>query len=108
MKKLITLMTFASTWLMASSAFAQSAGAAGGTSDRAFFALAAAIAIAFPALGGALGQGRMAASALESIGRNPNSADKVFVPMLLGLALIESMAIYGFIIAILLNGRIGG
>jgi F-type H+-transporting ATPase subunit c len=105
MKKIASLMTFASAWLLTSTAFAQNYGG-GGAGDKAWYALGAAIAIALPALGGALGQGRTAASALESIGRNPNAADKVFVPMLLGLALIESLAIYGFIIAILLQGKI--
>ena len=110
MKKIVSMLTFASTWLMASSAFAQNwggGGAGGGQTDKAWYALGAALAIGLPALGGALGQGRAAASALESIGRNPNAADKVFVPMLLGLALIESLVIYGLIIAILLQGKIG-
>ena len=108
-KKLASMLTFASTWLVASSAFAQNWGGAGGggQTDKAWYALGAALAIGLPALGGALGQGRAAASALESIGRNPNAADKVFVPMLLGLALIESLVIYGLIIAILLQGKIG-
>lgn len=109
MKKIISLLTFACTWLLASSAFAQNwgAGGGGGSTDKGWYALGAALAIALPALGGAFGQGRASAAALESIGRNPNAADKVFVPMLLGLALIESLVIYGFIIAIILQGKIG-
>jgi F-type H+-transporting ATPase subunit c len=110
MKKIVSLLTFATTYLMATSAFAQNwgggAGGGGGQTDKAWYALGAALAIGLPALGGALGQGRTAATALESIGRNPNAADKVFVPMILGLALIESLVIYGFIIAILLQGKI--
>ena len=109
MKKIASVMTFGTTWLLAGTAFAQNwAGqpGGGGSTDKAMYALGAAVAIALPALGAALGQGRTAAAALESIGRNPNAADKVFVPMLLGLALIESIAIYGFIIAILLQGKL--
>lgn len=110
MKKIASLITFASAWLMSSAAMAQGWGGGaggGGSTDKGMYAMAAALAIGLPALGGALAQGKTASMALESIGRNPNAADKVFVPMILGLALIESLVIYGFIIAILVQGKIG-
>ena len=69
--------------------------------------LAAAIAIAVAALGGALGQGRAAASALDGIARNPQASGKIFVPMIVGLALIESLVIYGLLIAFQLVGKVG-
>ena len=59
------------------------------------------------ALGGALGQGRAAGSALEGIARNPQASGKIFVPMIVGLALIESLVIYGLLIAFQLFGKIG-
>ncbi len=46
--------------------------------------------------------GRAAAAALEGIARNPGAADKLFVPMILGLALIESLVIYALIISFVL------
>ena len=49
----------------------------------------------------------MVASAMESIGRNPSSTDRLQIPMIIGLALIESVAIYCFVIAIFLQGKIG-
>lgn len=55
------------------------------------------------ALGGTMSMGRTISTALEGIGRNPGSADKMFVPMIIGLALIESVVLYAFVIAILLN-----
>ena|SRR6478752_1227628 len=61
-------------------------------------AWAAGIAIGLAALGGALGQGRTAAAALEGIARNPNASDKLFTPMILGLALIESLVIYALVV----------
>lgn len=67
-------------------------------------ALAAGLAIAIAAFGGAMGQGRAVSAALESIGRNPAAAGKLFVPMLLGLALIESLVVLAFVIAIQLIG----
>ncbi len=53
------------------------------------------------ALGGmfpALAIGKTAAKAMESIGRNPESADKLFVPLLLSLAFAEALAIYALVI----------
>jgi F-type H+-transporting ATPase subunit c len=71
-----------------------------------WIALAAGLGIAIAAFGGALGQGRAAATALDGIARNPGAADKMFTPMILGLALIESLVIYALIIAFLLIGKI--
>jgi len=77
-----------------------------GSMDKAFIALGSGLAIAIAAFGAALGQGRMAAAAMESIGRNPNAADKIQLPMILGLAFIEALAIYALIIAFALQGKI--
>jgi F-type H+-transporting ATPase subunit c len=71
-------------------------------------ALGAGIAIAIAAAGCGLGQGRAAAAALEGIARNPAASDKLFTPMILGLALIESLAIYALVVAILLLGKVPG
>lgn len=71
-----------------------------------FLAFAAALAIGLAAFGGALGQGKAAAAALEGIARNPGAQNKIFTPMILGLALIESLVIYALIIAFLIVGKI--
>ena len=83
---------------------ALAADGAGG--DYGLIALASAIAIAGAAIGAALGQGRGLTAAMESIGRNPNSADRIQTPMILGLAFIEALAIYALVIAFLLQGKI--
>lgn len=67
-------------------------------------AIAAALAISVTAFGGALGQGRAATAALEGIARNPQASGKLFTPMILGLALIESLVIYGLLIAFMILG----
>ena len=97
------------TLLLASApAFAQSADAAVARLDRdKWLGIAAALAIGLSALGGAIGQGRAAGSALEGIARNPQASGKIFVPMIVGLALIESLVIYGLLIAFQLFGKIG-
>lgn len=42
--------------------------------------------------------GRIVSKAMESIGRNPESAGKLFVPMLLGAAFAEAIAIYALVV----------
>ena len=58
------------------------------------------------ALGGTLGQSRAAAAALEGIARNPQAAGKVQTPMIIGLAMIESLVLFSFVIAFLIQGKI--
>jgi len=105
----ISLVTFgiaAVVLLASSSAFAQGVDPAIADRDK-WLGLAAALAIGLSALGGALGQGRAAGAALEGIARNPQASGKIFVPMIVGLALIESLVIYGLLIAFQLFGKIG-
>ena len=61
--------------------------------------MAAALAIGVAAFGGAIAQGRAAAAALEGIARNPSARGDIFVPLILSLALIESLVIYALLIA---------
>lgn len=71
-----------------------------------FAALAAGLGIAIAAFGGALGQGRAASAALEGIARNPSASDKLFTPMILALALIESLVIYALVISFMVVGSV--
>lgn len=68
-------------------------------------ALAAALTIGLAALGGTTAQGKVASSALEGIARNPEAQGKIFTPMILGMALIESLVILGFVIAFMIQGK---
>ena len=70
-------------------------------------ALGAGLGIGLAALGGGIGQGRAAAGALEGIARNPGAAGQIRGPMILGLALIESLVIYALIISLLLTLKVG-
>ena len=69
-------------------------------------AIAAAVAIGLAALGGTMAQGKAASAALEGIARNPEAQGKIFTPMILGMALIESLVILGFVIAFMIQGKI--
>lgn len=66
---------------------------------EAMIPLAKAIAIGLGAIGPGLGIGLIGAKAMESIGRNPEAAGKLFVPMLLGMAFAEAIAIYALVVS---------
>ena len=70
------------------------------------YALAAGLAIAIAAFGGALGQGRVGAAAMEGIARNPQSQKTMFIPMIIVLALIESFVIFSFAVAMIIAGKL--
>jgi F-type H+-transporting ATPase subunit c len=82
---------------------AQEHAAAAEGSARGMTAMAAAIAIGLAVLGGTTGQAKTASAYLEGISRNPSAQDKMFVPMILGLALIESLVLFAFVIAFLVK-----
>jgi F-type H+-transporting ATPase subunit c len=86
----------------------EAAAAGGGETFMKFFAIAigAALAIGLAAFGGALGQGRTVAAALEGIARNPGAAGKIVTPMIIGLAMIESLVIYGLVVALIMVFKI--
>jgi len=69
-------------------------------------AIGAGLGMSLAAFGGAMGQAKTAKAALDGIARNPGAADKMFVPMIIALALIESLVLYTFIIAIFLQAKI--
>ncbi len=61
--------------------------------------LAKALAIGIGSVGPALGIGLIGSKAMEAIGRNPEAAGKILVPMLLACAFAEAVAIYALVIA---------
>jgi F-type H+-transporting ATPase subunit c len=61
----------------------------------------AALAMAIAAVGAGGAQGKAISAALDSIGRNPGAAGAMFLPWILALALIESLAILTFVICIM-------
>jgi F-type H+-transporting ATPase subunit c len=102
MKRFIgTLVVVAATLLLVVGPAAAEDGAAvgGGGIAEGLKSLGAGLALGMAALGAAFGQGRATAAAMESIGRNPNSADRILMPLVLGLALMEALALYPWVIA---------
>ena len=62
----------------------------------------AAMAVSFGAIGPALAEGRAVASAMDAIARQPDSAGTVSRTLFVGLAMIESIAIYCFVVSMIL------
>jgi F-type H+-transporting ATPase subunit c len=107
-KTWLRFLSFCVPLLTTASVMAQEGAASNANDVGKFAGLAAGLAIGIAAAGCGLGQGRAAAAALEGIARNPQASDKLFTPMILGLALIESLAIYALVVAILLLNKIPG
>lgn len=64
--------------------------------------IGAVVAVSFGALGPALGEGRAVAAAMDAIARQPEAAGEISRTLFVGLAMIETMAIYCLVIALLL------
>jgi len=92
--------------LASTNAFAEAAAESNKHDVFTWAAAAAGFAIGIGVLGGAMGQGRAVAAAVEGISRNPGAAGKIQMNMIIGLALIESLVLFSFLIAFLLQGKI--
>lgn len=68
---------------------------------RGLIAIAAAIAVCAGAFTG-IGEGLAAAKAVEAVGRNPEAEGKIRTMMILGIALSETVAIYGLLVSLIL------
>jgi F-type H+-transporting ATPase subunit c len=113
-KNIVSFLTILIVMGFSAVAFAQGEGVdttaiktQGLASNFGLIALAAGLGIGIAALGGGIGQGRAAAAALDGIARNPGAAGQIRGPMILGLALIESLVIYALIISLLLVLKVG-
>ena len=74
--------------------------------DSAIIAIAAAISIAFSTIGPAMGQGKTAAAAMESIARQPDAAGDVRSSLIISMAMMEALTIYGLLIAFMLVAKV--
>ena len=101
MKKWIILITL----LLSSVVFAAADGESGSKS-KGLYAIAAALAIALAAAGGALGQGKIGASAMEGLARNPQAQKNMFTSMVLGLVFIETLVIFSLVMSFMILGKI--
>jgi F-type H+-transporting ATPase subunit c len=87
-----------STAAMAAEAGAEAASGV----NIALVCLAAALSVGVAALGCGIGMGSGIGGACSGIARNPEASGKITVTMIIGLALIESLTIYGLVISLIL------
>ena len=73
--------------------------------SSAIIALAEAIAVALSTLGPGIGQGIAASKAMEAMARQPEAAGNIRSSMIIALALMEALTIYGLLIAFMLIGK---
>lgn len=64
--------------------------------------IAAALAIGLAALAAAPAIGKLAGKAMEAIGRNPEASSKIQAGMILAIAFVEAIAIYGLVVALII------
>ncbi len=87
-------------------AFATEEAGALDSTVKSAIAIACGFAIGVAAFGGGMGQGRAIAAGLEGIARNPGASGQILTPMIIGLALIESLVIYALVISFMLYGKL--
>jgi F-type H+-transporting ATPase subunit c len=89
--------------LLPAVAMAETGGSATGSWGA---ALGAGLAIGLAGLGCGIGQGITAGNTTAGIARNPGAAGAMFTTFILGMVLIESIAIYGLVIAFMLQDKV--
>ena len=105
MKKLIVSLSYTPAILFLMNTVAIAAEGAEGKGSVSFFVavvIAAGIGMGIGSFGTAIAQGNAIRGAVEGIARNPASSGKIMTTMLIGLAMIESLAIYVLVIALIL------
>ena len=71
-----------------------------GAGAKAFAVLGAALGIGIAALGTGIGQGIGLSKACEGVARNPGASGKIMMILIIGLAMIESLAIYALLVSL--------
>lgn len=107
MKKTVSVILLSLTLVcvLAPFALAAEAGAAITDAQYGYYSMAvigAGIAVGIAAVGAGLGQGIATGKAVEGIARNPGASGQIMTPLIVGLAMMESLTIYGFVIAALI------
>lgn len=106
MRKLfVTMLSTVALMGIASLAFAAGDAATGAKLDSASLGLAvigAALGMAIAAAGCGIGQGLGLKGACEGIARNPDASGKIQVSLILGLAFVESLAIYSLVVNLII------
>jgi len=103
-KAAIVVLALVAVMMIAPAAFAQGGGdqSVQPPINPTTLVLAVGFGVAIAAVGGGLGQGRIAAAACEGIARNPGAAGGVRAAMILGLVFVETLTLFTFALGFLL------
>lgn len=105
MKQICRMIGFCAGFLLVGSSLLLAAGAPGSPEVISFFtwcSVAAGIGMGIAAIGTGIGQGNGVRGACEGVSRNPEASGKILTSLILGLAMIESLAIYALVIELIL------
>lgn len=107
MRRTLSVMILILTmlWIFAPIAFAEEAAAPSPYNKLYYYAIAAlgcGLAIGIAALGTGIGQGIGLSKACEGVARNPGASGKITTTLIIGLAMIESLAIYALVVALII------
>jgi len=106
MSKLGKLLTAMLAFLTPALAYAEEGVAAAANNTMGLIAIAAGVGLGIAAGLAGLGQGIATAGGLQGVARNPQASGQIMTLMIIGLALIESLVIYAFVIAIMLTLKV--
>ena len=106
MRKATLVSLMALLFSVSAQAFAQEAAAAAAMDAKGMYALGLGLMLGLGAFGATTGQGRVGASAMEGLARNPQASNSMFVPMIVVLALIESLFILTWLVANNISGKL--
>ena len=100
MQRRLRMLFFAVVGVLmcAMTAWAQTGAPDNAASVSKYRAIGAGIGFAIAVFGGAIGQSRIGASAVEGAARNPGASGRIQVMMILGLALIESLVLFALLV----------
>lgn len=73
---------------------------------RGYVGIGFGLAMGLAVVGGTLGQGMAASSAFQAIARNPAAAGKLNAPFFVGMALIESLVLFGWVMVFLVQNSV--
>jgi F-type H+-transporting ATPase subunit c len=104
MKK-ATFVSLATLFFSVQTFAQEAAAAAGGMGDKGLYAIGLGLMLGLGAFGATTSQGRVGASAMEGLARNPQARNSMFVPMIVVLALIESLFILTWLVANGVSGK---
>jgi F-type H+-transporting ATPase subunit c len=107
MRRIVNVLVWAIVLFLAPAAAFAAGDGGGAGSGVGGLGIGAGLAVGMAGLGCGIGQGLTAGNTTAGIARNPGAAGAMFTNFILGMVLIESIAIYGLVIAIMLHGFMG-